>query len=575
MRRRDLAIAAVLFALAELEVVANGLGPAAAAIAAVATLPLAARRTHPLLAFAAVSVAAPGLDAATGSDWGERANALVFLLLVAAFSLGAHAPLRASAIAVAAAAAWLFALDGFEDGLFLVLVLGIPWAGGAGVRRYRERAARLLALAEQLGEERTARARAAVAEERRRMARDTHGAIAHAVDEMALQAAGAAEVLYAEPERARAALTAVQETGRAAVLELRDVLGDLRADKNVKRSWPAADAVVARPPRPPRVPPALALPALAVALLAYVAFAGAPVTLAGLLLVTFWCASRQDRAAALLAGGLAVGVVALVALVDAGADAVDVLLPAAIVAVPWLSGRLIAADRRVGDELAVLSERLAGERDARARLAVLDERARVARELHDSVAHAVSVMVLQAGAAGAVLDSDPARARTAIATIHDVAREALDQLRTLLGVLEPGDAAPADCAPDLAQLDRLVARVGAAGLPVELATIGTPTPLPPAVDAAAYRVVQEALTNVLKHAGAARTTVTLSYAPDGLRLLVRDDGAPSEPGSGHGLAGMRERVERQGGVFEAGPREDGHGFAVTAFLPATRERVPA
>jgi signal transduction histidine kinase len=261
----------------------------------------------------------------------------------------------------------------------------------------------------------------------------------------------------------------------------------------------------------------------------------------------------------------------------AGADTVDVLLPVTILAIPWLAGRAVGAYRRQSEEFGVLAQRLARERDARARLAMLDERARVARELHDSVAHAISVMVLQAGAAEQVLDSEPEQAREAMRAVQDVGREALDQLGTLVGLLEPSDVRPPLAPrPGLADLERLLGAVRQAGLPVRLTTIGGPEPLPAALDGAAYRVIQEALTNAVKHAGAAPTTVTIRYAANGIHLDVVDAGtsSPPAPTRGHGLAGMRERVALHGGLLRAGPAPAGSGFAVYAFLPyAAAQRV--
>jgi signal transduction histidine kinase len=218
----------------------------------------------------------------------------------------------------------------------------------------------------------------------------------------------------------------------------------------------------------------------------------------------------------------------------------------------------------------VLAQRLARERDARARLAVLDERARVARELHDSVAHAISVMVLQAGAAEQVLDTEPEQARAALRAIQQVGREALEHLATLLGLLRAtDDRPPLAPRPGLADLERLLAAVRQAGLPVRLKTIGQPGPLPAGLDAAAYRVIQEALTNALKHSGAASTEVTVRFAAHGVQLDIVDAGtsSPQEPTGGHGLAGMRERVAHHGGRLRAGPGVGGSGFAVSAFLP--------
>jgi signal transduction histidine kinase len=303
-----------------------------------------------------------------------------------------------------------------------------------------------------------------------------------------------------------------------------------------------------------------------------------------LLLTAFSAAMYADRRAAIAAACLALGIPAAIGLALAGADAADVLLPVVIVGIPWLSGRAVAAYRRQGAELRALAQRLACERDARARLAVLDERARVARELHDSIAHAVSVMVLQAGGAEPVLDTAPAQARVALQAIQEVGRDALGQLGTLLGLLVPADDRPPLAPrPGLAELERLLDTVRRAGLPVRLATLGEPVPLPAALDAAAYRVIQEALTNALKHAGAAPTNVTVRYAADGVHVDIVDSGpgASSRRTGGHGLGGMRERVAQHGGELHAGAAAGGRGFAVSAFLPhaplprADPERVHA
>jgi signal transduction histidine kinase len=529
---------------------------------------------------------------------------------------------------VVGAAAWLVALEAIwgdgQDYAFIVLLLGVPWLSGRGVRRYRQQAGRLRELATRLERERAVSERVAVARERQRMAHEAHDAIAHAVGEMVLQASGAEEVLERDPQRARKALAAVQHTGREAVNELRAVLSVLRSDDEPAlplahdevelgaatgsrtRSWPvfldaglalallalgivyvlgagalaglrapalvlqllAGAAVVLRGPRP--------LVALSLAVVAFGGEAllvdgdpGSPATIGALLLTTYSASARVDRRGGIATACLALGAPAAIALAIAGADAADVLLPVAIFAIPWLAGRAVAAYRRQSEELAVLAQRLARERDARARLAVLDERARVARELHDSVAHAISVMVLQAGAAEQVLDTEPKQARAAMRAIQDVGREALDHLATLLGLLEAtDDPPPLAPRPGLADLERLLAAVRQAGLPVRLRTIGEPEPLPTGLDGAAYRVIQEALTNALKHSGAAPTDVTVRFSSNGVHLDIVDEGAssPQTPTGGHGLAGMRERVAHHGGLLHAGP-VGGSGFAVSAFLP--------
>jgi signal transduction histidine kinase len=201
--------------------------------------------------------------------------------------------------------------------------------------------------------------------------------------------------------------------------------------------------------------------------------------------------------------------------------------------------------------------------------AVLEERARIARELHDLVAHNVSVMVVQAGAERHALPGDQAETRETLASIEQSGRQALAEARRLLGVLrrdgEPDELEPQ---PGLEQLETLVAQVRRAGLSVALTVEGEPAPLPAGLDLCAYRIVQEGLTNALKHAGAgASAQVRIAYAPAALEIDVRDNGnGAAANGAGHGLIGMRERVALYGGELEAGPRAEG-GFGVHARLP--------
>ncbi|WP_285737775.1 sensor histidine kinase [Kitasatospora phosalacinea] len=226
--------------------------------------------------------------------------------------------------------------------------------------------------------------------------------------------------------------------------------------------------------------------------------------------------------------------------------------------------------------LAELTERLRQEQELRARHAVVEERVRIARELHDVVAHHLSALAVQAGLAGYVFDSDPPAAKAALASIGATSREALEEMRSLLQVLRLAPDADEDGpylpTPGLDGLDELVDRSRAAGLDVRVAVTGRPRPLAPGVDLCAYRVVQEALTNVLKHAGAsARVTVALRYGADRLDAEVGDDGAGDRPGAplpggGLGLIGIRERVKLYGGSVDAGPRPHG-GFAVAFSLP--------
>jgi signal transduction histidine kinase len=228
---------------------------------------------------------------------------------------------------------------------------------------------------------------------------------------------------------------------------------------------------------------------------------------------------------------------------------------------PYVAGIVIRI-RREREHL------LVGEREERARAAVAEERTRIARELHDVVAHAISVIVLQARGARHALEREPSDAREAIDAIEETAEAALGEMRRLLGVLRARDELIALAPqPSVGQLPALLAHVRGAGLPVELSIEGEPVELAPGVDLSAYRIVQEALTNTLKHAGPASARVTVRYEPGSLLVEVADDGAGTANGNGgHGLVGMRERVSVFGGDLESGPGREG-GFAVRARLP--------
>jgi signal transduction histidine kinase len=213
---------------------------------------------------------------------------------------------------------------------------------------------------------------------------------------------------------------------------------------------------------------------------------------------------------------------------------------------------------------------LALERDQQAAVGAALERARIARELHDVIAHSLSVIVVQADGAAAGAEQRPAAAAAALRTIGDTAREALGQMRRLLGVLRAESEPALAPQPGAAELEPLVASVARAGVPAQLSVEGSPRPLGSTVDVTVYRLAQEALTNVLKHAGpVSRVDVVLRYGDEAVELVVRDDGrgTGSGEGGGQGLRGMRERVDVHAGRLDAGPREGG-GFQVRATLPA-------
>jgi signal transduction histidine kinase len=243
--------------------------------------------------------------------------------------------------------------------------------------------------------------------------------------------------------------------------------------------------------------------------------------------------------------------------------------------VAWLLGDLVRARTAALVELRVRAAELEAEREENERLAVQAERARIARELHDAVAHSVSVMVVQAAAARRTLETGAgttADAGEALAAIETTGRATMADMRRMVGALRPTEGEAYEPAPSLAGLDVLLDRVRGAGISVDLVVEGERRGLPQGVDLSAYRVIQEALTNTLRHAHAASVKVRLRYAPDALEVEVTDDGRGAAaalleaPHHGYGLVGMRERVVMLGGEVTAGPRAGG-GFEVRARLP--------
>jgi len=272
----------------------------------------------------------------------------------------------------------------------------------------------------------------------------------------------------------------------------------------------------------------------------------------------------------------AIGVAAVLGIAAAVANEGPSIWLAFMVAVflsIWLTGDTARTRELRSEQLEERAARLeADQRAATARAADV-ERARIARELHDVIAHNVTVMVVQAAAAQRVLERDPDQAQASLATIESTGREALTEMRRLLGILRAGEPGESDPQPSLAHLPDLIEEMRTAGLPVELAVEGVPRELPRGVDLSAYRVVQEALTNALRHAGRTTTHVLVRYLGDTIELQIVDEGRRAgaavprpDPASGHGLVGMHERVALVRGELEAGPRPEG-GFRVLARLP--------
>jgi signal transduction histidine kinase len=280
------------------------------------------------------------------------------------------------------------------------------------------------------------------------------------------------------------------------------------------------------------------------------------------------CDGREARIGFALTIALAVGILVH----DGNATSVgNILYFTLLGGTPWVFGRAIRHRRereQLLEERALILER---DREHETRLAVEEERTRIARELHDVVGHALGVIVLQAEGGRRLLGADPAETERALHTIESTGREALTEMRRLVDMLRASEEQLALLPqPGLAQLEALAGQVRSAGVPVQVVVVGKPCTLPAGVDLSAYRIAQEGLTNVLKHAGPAHATVTLHYEKDAVTVEIVDNGAGEPPearhATGHGLMGIRERVSLFGGEVEAGPRNGG-GFSVLARLP--------
>jgi signal transduction histidine kinase len=295
---------------------------------------------------------------------------------------------------------------------------------------------------------------------------------------------------------------------------------------------------------------------LAVTLLVGVAINWGPITMLPSLVAVFTVAEYRPRSTAIVAAGISATVIVLAEVIRSGT-----------VALPPLLSRVVAVGlaAALGLYLRTRADYVAGLRDRGA----AEERVRIARELHDVVAHNVSLMVVQAQALAAT-GADP-RQQEGLRALADLGREAMQEMQRMLGVLrvDPREAAAREPAPGVDRLGQLVERARSTGLRTELLVEGEPRSLSPTIDLSVYRIVQEALTNVIRHANASAVSIRLRYATRTLEVSVSDDGAAatSANGTGHGLVGMRERVALFGGTIVTGPREDGPGYRVHATLP--------
>jgi signal transduction histidine kinase len=623
-RLSDPALAALLTVAGVAEVIAaadDGSRAVSALALAAMTVPLAWRRTLPLLPVAAIAVAFIVQELLGGFLVGEVVTPLV-ALAIALYSAGRHLESRrglvAAALGVVVVTATRVVVDPTaqspeQAGLTLVAV-SLPLLVGRWVRGQSRLQRELVQTAARLERDRERAARDAAEEERMRIVGDLQATIAGGLREIVQRARA---LQPGDPAVARAELATITATARDALADVRRVLGILRRDGERRLEPPALP--VPRVPSPGPAPsgpeesavrlapatvdrllaggvlaglalelafaagPLAALTAIPIAapllwrrrvpLLVVVAVLAA-VSLQSLLLdleniPVFDIAAIVAATYALAAHAREVAVAGLaVAALGAGVHAA-IFYPHGVVAAllggvvaPWTIGLVVRSHRQLTDrerEEAVRAERA---RAQEARAAVTAERMRVARELHDAVAHNLSVIAIQAGGAGGIVERDPARTAEIAALIETVAREALAELERLAGALDATH-------PGLARVDALTARARDAGLPVELRVEGDPPALPAGVDVAAYRIVQEALANAAKHAGPATASVVIRYDRRAVEVEVADDGrggARRRRGGGHGLIGMRERVALYGGTLEAGRRASG-GFRVHARLP--------
>ena len=299
----------------------------------------------------------------------------------------------------------------------------------------------------------------------------------------------------------------------------------------------------------------------------------ASASIAGLA-AAFLLGNLRDATQARLGLALVLGSAALVIYNDPDHSAGQLVFTPVLFGIGWLAGYALRERAEQAEAAEIRATQAERERETAARIAVAEERARIARELHDVVAHTVSVMVLQVGAVRHKLPEALEEDRDMLRGVEETGRDALGEMRRLLGALNDGRQDP-ELAPQpgLGSLDALVERVGRAGLPVRLHVEGDARPLPRAVDLSAYRIVQEGLTNALKHARAERADVTVRYAAEDVELVVRDDGVgtAASDGLGHGLVGVRERVKIYGGEMTAGPANGG-GFVLSVRLPLGNDR---
>lgn len=319
---------------------------------------------------------------------------------------------------------------------------------------------------------------------------------------------------------------------------------------------------------------ALTVSAVAVSLHVAIGYEGVPAGTFAAFVILYSVASMTDVRRAIIGAVMTAAAITVYFTTERGDPSIaQAITTFATYGAGWGIGVYVRSRREYADVLEDRAALLEREREVREREAVASERSRIARELHDMVGHALNLIVIQAGGAQRVFDTKPELARDSLASIESTGRQALTEMERMLGILRgPDGDADLSPQPGLSGIEELARHVTDAGLPVEVTTEGTPVALPSSIDLSAYRIVQEALTNALKHAGPASARVVIRYVADALELEISDDGrGMAGPGDrddhgGRGLIGMRERVALFGGELSAGPRREG-GYRVHARLP--------
>ena len=576
-----------MLGLVEATWVTGGERPLASTLVLPLTIPLVWRRFNPpAVALAVTAALVVQLPWASLRLFDQTFTGFVCVLL-ASYALGRDGRAPWAAPVLAGCALAVAVSLGWYDRSVATFVLGIvfvvaPAATGRVVAVRSELRELLDRQADKLRENAEVAEATRVAEVRGRIAGEVQDLVSRRVHEMVGRSEAARRLAPSDSSGAAEMVATVEVDGRAALDEMRTMLGVLRSiDLSGSSSLDSgADS-------PGEASPARYLPLRRVELLLVAAFVLlvlgemlaspdvlpiASLTMLGPLL-TFAVGTRTSGRTAVAGLGLALVAVAVVNLLVVDGHWGDYVFPSVLVGLSWLGGRLVREQNDLVERSRCRAAALERSAEVRAAAAATEERLRLARELHDVLAHTLMVMVVQAGAARRSLESGRAGVADALEIVEATGRDASTELRRLLTLVDPEGgsiAAEPDGTPGLRDLRPLVDRARAAGLAADLVVEGEPVPIPGGLALAVYRVAQEAVTNVIRHAGAQHVHLRLHYAPGQLQLEIRDDGRavadPPATTSGNGITGMRERAGIYGGELFAGPSPH-RGFVVTAAFP--------